>query len=259
MAPPRTPARAAWSDGKERHWLIGPKASRFHCPQMQPTRSFSPHDTVPCRVLDAARFAFIASCRTPWHAGCWTRGSKWKRRRTVGRRTRLVQTSVQPRLVCALVGNGRLHPMRSQLPAGDSDMYLADQVILKDRSQRMISSAGVTLEKVALQIVGKVADGIYTVRLGTADLDACPSAAALRTPVRRLLSRWSRTDVGFAETHPMSPFTRSSGVCTIRPVRQDCRGMWRSGVLGHMLNAPGIVIACWIRAFNFMVISNVRG
>jgi subtilisin family serine protease len=90
-------------------------------------------------------------------------------------RTRLVRVEVQPRLV-RVVELWEVDPITRKETPLSREMFLADQLILKVTRGVDEQHLRRRLETLGMMLDGPVADGIFTVRLGQASLDAVPRA-----------------------------------------------------------------------------------
>lgn len=120
------------------------------------------------------------------------------------RRVRLVRTPVQPRLV-RVVELWQLDWLAAQAVCLKREMFLADQLIVK--LVRGLDEAGMRqrLGAAGMELGDKIADGTFTVRLATADLDAMPAALKFFAEHPELVESAEPDGVGFGGGEPNDP------------------------------------------------------
>lgn len=164
-------------------------------------------------------------------------GNRWMR-------VRLVRTDVQPRLV-RVVELWQPDPAMPRATCLSREMFLADQLILKTAHgademhlRRRLKSEGMVIE-------GRIADGIFSVRLEKSDLDAMPEALRFLEEHPELVASSEPDGVGFGGGAPNDPrFSEQWGVHNTGQLGgatdADVDGPEWWDIVG---SAPGIVIA----------------
>ena len=119
-------------------------------------------------------------------------------------RVRLVRTPVQPRLV-RVVESWQFDGLAAQAVCLKREMFLADQLIVK--LVQGVDEAGMRqrLGAAGMELGNKIADGTFTVRLATADLDAMPAALKFFAEHPELVESAEPDGVGFGGGEPNDP------------------------------------------------------
>lgn len=120
------------------------------------------------------------------------------------RRVRLVRAPVQPRLV-RVVELWQLDWPAAQAVCLKREMFLADQLIVK--LVQGVDEAGMRqrLGAAGMELGDKIADGTFTVRLATADLDSMPAALKFFAEHPELVESAEPDGVGFGGGEPNDP------------------------------------------------------
>jgi large repetitive protein len=116
-------------------------------------------------------------------------------------RERLVQTPVQPRPV-RVVERWDGHPSLQQPVCLSREMFLADQLIVKASSGASTEALGQALEAGGMRVDQAIAEGVYTVCLPQANLDAVPAALAFLAQHPDLVGYAEPDGVGFGGSLP---------------------------------------------------------
>jgi subtilisin family serine protease len=120
------------------------------------------------------------------------------------RRVRLVRTEVQPRLV-RVVESWRLDWPAAQAVCLKREMFLADQLIVKLVHDVGEADLRKRLESAGMKLTDRIADGLFTVQLATADLDAMPAALKFFAEHPELVESAEPDGVGFGGGEPNDP------------------------------------------------------
>lgn len=115
------------------------------------------------------------------------------------RRTRLMQTPVQPRLV-RVVDDWSLPGAAGPAVCVRREMFLADQLIVATTADAATLRS--RLAGHGWQLADAIAPGLYTVRLASADLDAVPAALRTLADLRELVIFAEADGVGFGGAVP---------------------------------------------------------
>ncbi len=173
------------------------------------------------------------------------KGNRWKR-------LRLVKTDVQPRLV-RVVEQWQFDPMTGKADCLRREMFLADQLILQSRHGGNRKQLQQELQSAGMTVISTIAEGTYTVRLPTADLDSIPQALHYLAGHPDLVESAEPDGVGFGSGTPNDPFfaeqwglqnTGLAGGTVDADV--DAPEFW--DIVG---NTPGVVIAVLDSGLNF--------
>ena len=130
-------------------------------------------------------------------------------------RLRLVESEVQPRLL-RVVELWNFDWLNLRAICLKREMFLADEVIIK--SEHGISEINLRqrLLSEGMEITGSIAEGVFTVRLPKADLQAVPAALHFFLNIRNLLYPLSQMAWASAEDFQTTQDFQSNGASIIR-------------------------------------------
>ena len=117
------------------------------------------------------------------------------------KRLRLVQTKVQPRPV-RVVEEWKQTPGTGAWVCGRRDMYLADQLIITARKGISTGQLTQQLASLGMKLDGPVKDGVFTVRLPKAELEAAPGGLRLLAAHPEIVAAAEEDGVGFGGSIP---------------------------------------------------------
>ncbi len=119
-------------------------------------------------------------------------------------RTRLVKLADEPRLM-RVVERWELAPDGTTKQCILREMFLADQVLIKTKTETTADQLQSLLSAHNLQIAKKISDSLFTIRIGAPHIDAVPEAIALLRMQHEIVDTVEADGYGFGGGDPNDP------------------------------------------------------